>query len=108
MALTLSRITEGLDPETDWDSKALLTGSQQKSLFSDTFSKKPEIEVEPDPEPESESESESLPEDQTTSDEDLKRESTGSASVKGLSSGKKRKKKRPEKPKGGTNLEDFL
>jgi DNA polymerase I len=39
MALTMARITEGLDTETDWDSKALLTGVQQKSIFSESFSK---------------------------------------------------------------------
>ena len=85
MALTMARITEGLDTETDWDQKALLTGVQQKSLFSESF-RHPTIKRYPE---ESSAEPSAI---QTTGREPIKTP----------------KNKEKEKKKVGMNLDDFM
>ena len=44
MAMSMARITEGLDSESEWDYQALLSGVQQKSLFSESFTQPPDEE----------------------------------------------------------------
>jgi DNA polymerase I len=99
MALTMSRITEGLDAETDWDSKALLTGVQQKSLFSDTFSQPPAKKSNEDS-------------DALVEPSELKttgRESEKANIMSDVSEVEKNKKRKSKgKKKGGMNLDDFL
>jgi DNA polymerase I len=89
MALTMSRITEGMDAETEWDSKALLTGVQQKSIFSESFSKPREEKIE------------------STVDV-LETEKGDVEGTDQKITTKKKGKKRPVDDDGAVKLEDFL
>jgi DNA polymerase I len=102
MALTISRIAEGIVPENELDYEALVTGKQQKSLFSDDFtSPKPVMEPEPTP----------IPEDASgeLDESDVINELESSPQVTPKSKKKKGKKRRKAKDEeNGTKLDDFL
>ncbi len=107
MARTMARITEGMDAETEWDSKALLTGVQQRSLFSESFTQpqpgnEPTLDdadtgTDPDVAINTISDAESLAEDVSA------QRAIGAA-------GKKKGKKKGSKDEGsgGAKLEDFV
>ncbi len=95
MALTMSRITEGMDSETEWDSKALLTGVQQKSIFSQSFEK---------PKKDSKVYTEQVDKANLGSDADITEKVKNDNKVEV----RKKGKKRDEEKKSGMTLEDFL
>jgi DNA polymerase I len=100
MALMISRITEGIIPEHELDYKGLVSGQQQKSLFSDGFSKPDEAQ---------ETEEEEVEEFEADEEESELANDTGKkANKKRGKSQTRKKRKRPEKGEGATNLEDFL
>jgi DNA polymerase I len=108
MALTISRIAEGIVPEHELDYQSLVTGSQQKSLFSGDFTNKATIvdenttdenDSEPQLETETNGEVESK-DNQSPYDNNLEDSKTRRS--------KKKKKKSAEKSEGATSIEDFL
>jgi DNA polymerase I len=102
MALTMSRITEGIDADTEWDSKALLTGVQQKSLFSDTFTQS----VNSNPEDKSFEEDSNYKTGERPESESL--DKIELQEQVGKPTPRKKGKTKDTKKKGGIKLEDFL
>ena len=113
MALMISRITDGIIPEHELDYQGLVSGSQQKSIFSDAFTK-PTPAPEKEPEDEFEDDYEFVEDDQETNEKEFKEMESSEGDVRsGVRSaktgGRKKKKKKDRKEvKSGAKLEDFL
>jgi DNA polymerase I len=121
MALTISRITDGIIPEYEMDYKGLVSGSQQKNLFSDVFTQPEPEEVDKEDEAEKSTAEETGEEEEEVFEpdeefvEELKAAAGTDSKVEAEESkkpkagkSKKKRKKRTKVVKSGAKLEDFL